>query len=94
MEYDRIDALEGIDTNETDGLCECIVCHYWYFPKITFRFQPKVYYGCHDMTQKCMIFDYFAIVAVGRSDCRVNFWLMTKSEAVDKMKNSDLSEEK
>ena len=41
LDYDRIDASEGIDTNKTDGLHECIICHYWYFLRITFRFQPK-----------------------------------------------------
>ena len=52
LEYDRIDVPEGIDINKTDETRECIICHYWYFFKINFRFQPKVYDDCHDMTQK------------------------------------------
>ena len=28
MEYDRIDVSEGIDTNETDSLRDCIIFHY------------------------------------------------------------------
>ena len=31
LEYDRIDAFEGIDLNKTGALSECIICHYWYF---------------------------------------------------------------
>ena len=31
LEYDKIDLSEGIDANKTNGLCECIVCHYWFF---------------------------------------------------------------
>ena len=30
--------------------------------------------------------------AIGRNDHRIRYWFMTKSEAVNKMKKSDLSE--
>ena len=41
-----------------------------------------------------MSFDEFAIVTIGTSDYIINFWFMTKSTAVDRMENTDLSEEK
>ena len=28
LEYDRIDILEGIDVNKTNGSKECDICHY------------------------------------------------------------------
>ena len=52
---DRTRVSEGTDTNKTDGSCECIICHYWYFLRINFRFQSKVCGGCHDM--KIVIYD-------------------------------------
>ena len=30
LEYNRIDVLEEIDVNKTNGLHECIICHNWY----------------------------------------------------------------
>ena len=30
---------KGIDVNETDGLRECIIYHYWNFLETNFRFQ-------------------------------------------------------
>ena len=51
LEYDRIDVSEGIDVNKANGLQKGIICHYWYFLKINFRFQPNVCDGCHDLTQ-------------------------------------------
>ena len=33
---------EGVDVNKTNGLHEHIICHYWYFIEINFRFQPEV----------------------------------------------------
>ena len=49
LEYDRTDVSEGIDVNKTNGSREGIICHYWYFLVINFRFQPKVCNGCHDL---------------------------------------------
>ena len=31
LEHDKIDILEGIDTNKTNTFKECDICHYWYF---------------------------------------------------------------
>ena len=46
MVHDRIDVSEVIDVNKTNSLCKHIICHYWYFLEIDFRFQPKVCDGC------------------------------------------------
>ena len=52
LEYDVTDVPEGIDVNKTTDLHECYICHYCYFLKIYFWFQPKVYNGCHALMQK------------------------------------------
>ena len=51
LECNRIPVSESIYNNKTDCLHECIICHYWYFLRIDFRFQLKVCNGFHDMTQ-------------------------------------------
>ena len=38
-----------------------------------------------------MSFESFAVVTVRGNDYRINFWFMTKGEAVDRMKIADLS---
>ena len=40
LEYDGIDMSEAIDGNRISGSHECIICHYWCFFDIDFRFQP------------------------------------------------------
>ena len=57
-----------------------------------FRFQRKVCDGCHDMIQKSMSFDYTVSITMKGHGYRINFWFMAKSEAIDKMKDADLSE--
>ena len=87
MEYGRIDFSEGINTNKTTSSCECIICHYWYFFRLNFRFQPKLYDSCHNMPQKSMSFNNVAIITDGRNDYRIHFCGMNKCEAVNSMKN-------
>ena len=70
LEYDRIDVSEGIDTNKTDRLHECIICHYWYFLRLNFRFQSEVSNDCHDMTQKSINFND-VVITTGGNDYRI-----------------------
>ena len=46
------------------------------------------------MTLKSMSFHNVAIALVGRNYCRIHFCGMVKNEAVNRMKNGDLSEKK
>ena len=39
LQYERIDVSEGIDLNKSDKSKECIICHYWYFKDIGYRYQ-------------------------------------------------------
>ena len=90
LEHDRFNASG--DINVFDSFCEWIICHYLYFPRMNFIFQPKVSDGCHNMTQKSMGFNGNTIVTVKRHSYRINFWFMAENEVVTRMKNADLSE--
>ena len=47
--FDRIDVSEEIYANKTSASKECDICHYRYFLKYSFKFQPIVCNGCHDL---------------------------------------------
>ena len=67
LEYDRIEVPEGIDVNNANSLCECIICHYWYFLNMNFKFQAEVYNGYYDLMQKATDFtvkEYLLITIV------------------------------
>lgn len=86
VKYNRFNVSE--DINVFDSLREWIICHYLYFPRMNFIFQPKVSDGFHDMTQKSMGFNGNTIVTVKRHSFLVHGW----KEVVTRMKNADLSE--
>ena len=48
---------EGIDVSKTTDSCKSNICCYWYFLKINFRFQPKIFDDCHDLTHKAVGFN-------------------------------------
>ena len=90
LEYKRIDFSEGIDVNKTKLSEECDSCHYWYFKDIGFEYEPQLCNGCHDLMQEAISFNDIAIVYIKRNACRINFWYMSKDDAISIVNGSDL----
>ena len=92
LEYDRIGISEGIDLKKSNGSKECDISHYWYFLDKNFNYEPYLSNGCHDLMQKAMNFNDFAIVSIKGNDYRIHFWYMSKDDAINTMKNTSLNE--
>ena len=90
LEYDRIDIFEGIYINKTSASKKCDICHYRFFKDIDFRYEPYLCNDCHDLMQKAMSFNNVAIVYVKGSAYRINFWCMSKDDAINIMNGSNL----
>ena len=90
LDYKRIDISEGIDVDKTNLSKGCDICHYWYFKDIGFKYEPYFCNGCHDLMQKAMSFDNIAIVYVKGRAYRINFWYMSKDDAINIMNGSIL----
>ena len=83
LEYDRIDISEGIAVNKSnDKPKECDIYHYWYFLDKNFTDQSHLCNGCHDLMQKAMSFNNVAIVSIKDNDYRIDFWYMSKNNAI------------
>ena len=50
ISYERIDCSEGIHFNKGENLVKCMLCGYWYFKDIGFKYQFYVCNGCHDFS--------------------------------------------
>ena len=90
LEYDKIDISEGIDVNKTNVLRESNICHYCYFKDVGLQYENYLCNGCHDLMQKAMSFNNVAIVYVKGSAYRINFWYMSKDNAINIMNGSNL----
>ena len=90
LEYERIDISEGIDVNKTNLSKECDICHYWYFNNVGFKYENYLCNESHDLMQKSIHFNNVAIVYIKRSAYRINFWYMSKDDAINIMNGSNL----
>ena len=94
LEYDRIDISEEIYINKTSASKEWNIYHYRYFQNTGFKYEPYLCNGCHNLMQKAMSFNDVAIVFVKRSADRINFWYMSKNDAINIMNDPNLIDEK
>ena len=92
LEHDSIDVSDGIHVNKTDGLSERIICYYWYFLQINFKFQTEVCSGCHDLMQKVISFNDAAFVSANGNDYRIHFWYTSKDKAINLLRNANLTD--
>ena len=65
--YNKIDVSEGIDFNKSK---ECMICHYWYFKDIGYKFEPYVCNECHDISMMAYELENIAILNVKGVDYR------------------------
>ena len=49
LQYEEIDASEGIDLNKTSASKECEHCCYWFFKDVRFKFEENICNGRHDL---------------------------------------------
>ena len=88
LQYERIDISEGIDFDKTNKSVECMICHYWYFKDIGFKYQPYVCNGCHDFSMIVQKLDEFVILKLKGVGYRYCVFNMNKNDAVSLLNNS------
>ena len=90
IQYERIDISEGIDFNETNKSVECMICHYWYFKDVGFKYQPYVCNRCHDFSMIVQDLNDFLILKVKGVDYRCYLVGIDKKCAICLLNNSVL----
>ena len=90
LQYERIDISEGIDFGKTSKSVEYMICHYWYFKDIGFKYQLYVCNGCDDFSMIVQNLDDFVILRVKDVDYRCCVVNMSKKDDVSLLNNSVL----
>ena len=93
FQYEKLDVSEGIDTNRTPLSKECILCHYWYFKDVGFKFELHVCNKCHDVLMTAYELKIIETLNVKGVDFRCILWGINRNEAVNRL-NSSLLEDK
>ena len=74
-------------------ICQkCDICHYWHFEDTGFKYEKYLCTGCHDLMQKAVSFNNIAIVYVKGNAYRIDFWYMSKDDAINIVNGSNLAD--
>ena len=88
LQYKTIDVSEGIDNNKTSASRECMLCYYWYFKNIRYKFEANVCNKCHDILMTAYELKNIAILNVKVIVYRCILWGISRNEAVSIPSNS------
>ena len=92
LQNERIDISEGIDINKPNESKECMICHYWCFKDIGYKFEPYVCNGCHDLSMVVYELDDFMILNIKGVDYRCFVSNMSRNTAIKLLNNSKLDD--
>ena len=93
LQYKKMSISEGIDTNKRGAPKECMLCHYWYFKDVGFKFELRVCSKCHDvLATPYELKKNIAILNVKNVDFRCILWGISRDEAVNRLNNSVLED--
>ena len=70
LQNKKIDVSEAINVNKTNASKECLLCHYWYFKDVGFKFEKHVCNKCHDVLMTVYELKNIAILSVRGVDFR------------------------
>ena len=87
IQFERTDISEGIDFDKTISSKKCMICHYWYFKDIGFKYQPYVCNGCHDFSTTVQNLSDVFIVTVESVDYRYYIVGIDKKDAISLLNN-------
>ena len=88
IQYERSNISEGIDFSKSNKSVESMICHYWLFRDIGFKYQPYVCNGCHVFSMIVQKLDDFVILRVKSVDYRCCMVNMSKKDAISLLNNS------
>ena len=74
LQYDRIDVLEEIDISKTSKSKKCMLCHYWCFKDVVYKFPPHFCNGCHAVSMMALELKNIAILNTNGVDYRCILW--------------------
>ena len=86
--YDRIDISKGVDLTESSKSKERMICHLRIFNH-GFKFN-YVCNNCYDLTMLCLNISDITITTIKNVDYHCIIHYITKSEAINLLKNSVL----
>ena len=74
LQYEKISVSEEIDINRSNASKGCMLCHYWYFKDVGFKFEPHLCNKCHGVLTTAYELKNIAILNAKRVGFRCILW--------------------
>ena len=87
LQYKRIDISKGIVFDKSDKSKECMICHYWYFRDIGYKYKPHVCNKYQDLLMVVYDLKNCMILNIKGVDCRCYVFNMSRSDAINLLNN-------
>ena len=78
-QYERIDISEGINLDNTNASREYMLCRYWYFKNVCYKFELNVCNKCHNILMTVYTLKNFGIVNIKDVDYKCILWRICKN---------------
>ena len=92
ISHERIGCSKEIDFNKSKESMKCMICGYYYFKDIGFKYRPYVSNECHDFSMTVMSLSDFFILNIRGVDYRVYISGINEKEVVNISNNSELGD--
>ena len=92
LQYERTDFSEGIDSNKTSASKECMLCYYWYFKNIGYKFESNACNKCHNALMTVYELKSIVILNVNGADYKCILCGISRNEAVNILNNTVLED--
>ena len=86
LQYEKNDPSEGIYVNKTSASRKCVLCQYWFFKDVGFKFEEHICNGCHELLTMAYSFKNIAILSA--KGATLKLMVTSKNKALKKLNNS------
>ena len=92
LQYQKIDASEGVDANKTSVSKERNLCHNCFFKDVGFNFEEHVCNGCHHLLTMVYSLENIAILSAKEATFSCILWGIKKNEVLRRLNSSVLED--
>ena len=92
--FNRVHVSEGTDVNKSKKSKVCDICHYLYFLRKGFKFQPYVCNRCHDLLMMSINLSNISILKIKSADYCCIITGISKSATIKLLQNIYLDEKR
>ena len=92
--FNRVYVSKGTDVNKSKKAKVCDICHYLYFLRKGFKFQPYVCNRCHDLLMMSINLSNISILKIKSADYCCIITGISKSTTIKLLQNIYLDEKR